>query len=175
MSEDIKKTQDVETPDTSKKEDSKEEEKLLTQEQFDKALKDRLERDRAKNQKESDAKIKEARAEAERLAKLSAEEQDKELRAKTEKENEERESAISRRENRLEARELFVNSKVPENLVDYVVDTDKDKTMESAETFVKNFNDSVAKTVAEQLKGTPPKDISTNSDKLKERKVVRAF
>ncbi len=83
MAKDKENTPEVETP-TISKEVEKEEEKLLTQDQFDKALKERLERDRAKLLKETEAKIREVQAEAERQAKLSAEEKERELALKNE-------------------------------------------------------------------------------------------
>jgi len=85
----------------------KDNEKLLTQEQFETALKERLERERRKILKEAQEKIEEERQEAERLAKLSAEEKEKELIKKTEDEIKEREQQVAIRENRIEAVELF--------------------------------------------------------------------
>ena len=174
MSEETKKTQDVDTPETSKKEEVREE-KTLTQDQFDKALKERLERERNKILKETETRIKEVQAESERLAKLSAEEKEKELTAKNQEEYNRKLKEVSVRENRLDAIELFTKSKVPTELVEYVLTDDRDRTLENAETFVKTYNDTVAKSVAEQLKGTPPKDISVNSSEPKTKKVVRAF
>jgi len=174
MADEIKKTPEGETPDSSKKVDTKEE-KLLTQEQFDKALKERLERERNKILKETEAKIKEVQAESERMAKLSAEEKEKELTAKNNEELKAREREIAIRENRLDAKEMFEKAKVPSDLVNYVVTDNKDETLENAETFVKTFNDAVAKAVAEQLKGNPPKDVTVNSTDNKSKKVVTAF
>lgn len=175
MADEIKNTPEVETPDTSKEVGTKEEEKLLTQDQFDKALKERLDRERRKLLKETEAKIKEVQAEAERLAKLSAEEKERELAAKNEEELRNKLRDVSIRENRLDAMELFAKSKVPSELVEYVVNEDRDKTLENAEIFVKTFNESVAKAVAEQLKGTPPKDISVNSSDTPVKRVLRTF
>jgi len=174
MSEEIKKTPEVETLDTSKKVE-KTEEKLLTQDQFDKALKERLDRERNKLLKETEAKIKEVQAEAERLARLSAEEKEKELTVKQNEEIKEREKGIAVRENRLDAIELFTEAKVPTELVTYVINEDRDRTLENTETFIKTFNESVAKAVADQLKGTPPKDISVNSNNNQAKKVVKSF
>ncbi len=173
MSEDKVKTPEIATPEISK-EVEKVEEKLLTQDQFDKALKDRLERERNKILKETEVRIKEVQAESERLAKLSAEEKEKELTAKNSEEVRIREANIATRENRLDAIELFANAKVPTELVTYVISADKERTIESSETFIKTFNESVAKAVAEQLKGTPPKDISVNSESPRP-KIVKAF
>jgi hypothetical protein len=166
----VKDTQEVETPDTSTNED-KPEEKTFTQAELDEILKKRL----AREAKDAEAKIKEAQSEAERLAKLSAEEKEKELVEKSKREMEAKMREVSVRENRLDAIELFNEAKVPINLVDYVVDEDKEKTLENAKVFSDMYNESVSKSVAEQLKGTPPKDISTNSKEQPAKKVVTAF
>lgn len=167
---DVKDTQEVSTPETSKKEDTQEE-KTFTQAELNDILKKRLSR----QEKEAEEKIKQAQAEAERLAKLTAEEKEKELVEKTKKENEKREREISLRENRLDAIEVFRKHNVPEALVDKVVTEDKEETIEEAEKFANTYNESVSSSVAEQLKGTPPKDISTNSEEQPKKKVVTAF
>lgn len=149
------------------------EDKMLTQEQFNEALKDRLERERKKILKEAESKIKEAQAEAERLAQLSAEEKQKELIKKTEEEISRREKEVALRENRIEATELFQKANMPISLVDYVVSEDKEKTSENAELFIKNYKESVSQTIAEQLKGVPPKDLKTSQSEPK--KVITSF
>lgn len=173
MSEDKKITPEVKNPETSEKVEDKGE-KLLTQDQFNEALAERLERERRRLNKETDAKIKEVKEEAERLAVLSAEEKEKELSQKNEAEIKNRLKEVSLRENRLDAIESLVQAKVPTELVEYVVSEDKDETMENTETFIRTFNESVAKAVADQLKGEPPKDISANSN-TQPVKVVKSF
>ena len=145
------------------KEKKEEKKDLLTQEQFDKALAKRLSAATAKLAKESEAKIKEAQAEAERIATLSAEERQRELEAKNKEELNKKMAEVSRRENRLDAIEKFAEAKVPTNLVEYVLSDDKESTLANTEAFIETFNESVSKTVAERLKGTPPKDIADNS------------
>lgn len=171
MAEEKKKeTLEVETPVTSEKEGVVEE-KTFTQAELNDILKQRL----ARQEKDLEVRIKEAQKEAERLAKLSAEEKEKELVARSTKELEGKMKEVSIRENRLDAIELFTESKVPASLVDYVINEDKEKTLENAKTFAGLFNDSVAKAVAEQLKGTPPKDISANSKEQSAKAVVTTF
>ncbi len=169
MTEEIKKTPEAETPEAPEKVEVKEE-KLLTQDQFNKALQERLAKEKAKFTEE----VKTVKEEAERLAKLTAEEKEKEVARKNEEELKTKYKEVAIRENRLDAIELFAESKVPTELVTYVIDEDKDKTLENAEVFVKTFNESVAKSVAEQLKGTPPKDVSTSTD-TGVKKVIKSF
>jgi len=166
----VKGTQGEDTP-TSPKDEGNKEEKTLTQGQFDKALKERLSRER----KENNEKIKEIKTETERLAKLSAEEKEKELAEQSKRDTDERDKSISIRENRLEALEVFSESKVPTNLVDYVISEDKKETLKNAKEFSESYNESVAKSVAEQLKGTAPKDITKNSKGKTKKKVTTAF
>ncbi len=165
----------VEDKDESQKTTTKtKEEKLFNQDQLNDVLTERLAEQKKKLLAETDKKIKEAEAEAERLARLSAEEKQKELDAKKQKENEERERNVAIRENTLTAKEMFQEAGIPTALVVYVVDVDSDKTKENAEQFIKSYSDSVSNTVAEQLKGKPPKDVGTNS-KPSEDSVPRAF
>jgi len=173
MSDEQKTTLGVETPETPVIE-GKAEEKLLTQEQFDRALKERLEREHLKSQKEIDAKIKEVREETEKMALLSSEEKEKELTSKLKGELDTKAKELAIRENKLDASDMFAKANIPVELVTYVIDPDKEKTLENAEVFIKNYNESVAQKVADQLKGNPPKDISINS-KTEPAKVVTSF
>jgi ABC-type branched-subunit amino acid transport system substrate-binding protein len=169
MSEDIKKTPEVETPDTSNKVD-KEEEISFTEKQQEKVnelISSRLERaEKASNEKFSKLEqkfkkqVEEARKEGERLAKLSADEKEKEVLENQRKENEEREKVLASRENKLEAIGLFSQAGIPIELVDYVVTPDRDKTIENTESFVKNFQKSLEQAIAKKLEGQPPKDVS---------------
>jgi phosphopantetheinyl transferase (holo-ACP synthase) len=156
MAEEIKKTPDVKTPETSQ-EEVKEVSKVETdQDRIDNIVKTRIERERKKFEERLEKELKER----DRLTQLSAEEKEKELTAKYERELEAKAKDIAIRENRLEAIELLSKAKVPIELVDYVVDEDKDRTVEKTEAFIKNYQQSVTETVAEQLKGTPPKALA---------------
>lgn len=176
MEETKKNAPSVDTPETDNKEQDKKEENVLTQEQVDRIIQERLDRERKKLTKDAEDRIKKAQEEAERLAQLSAEEKQKELEAKNREELQGREREIAKRENRLEAIERFSEAKVPVHLVDYIISDDKDKTLERTEDFIKSYNESVSQSVADQLKGTPPKDIADNSkNSTTEKKVVTSF
>lgn len=161
----------------SKEEKGKEkEDKKLTQKQFDKALATRLQEETTKIEKEAEKTIKKAKDEQDKLAKLSAEEREVELKAKGERELNDKLTEVSKRENRLDAIEKFTEAKVPVGLVDYVISDDKATTLENTEKFIKTYNESVSKSVAEQLKGTPPKDLANNSKgKATDKEVVTSF
>lgn len=183
MAEEIKKTLDVEeTPDTSKTEDKQEAVSKEEQEKIDKIVQARLDRERKKfeqEKKETDAKtetrIKEAVEEQNRLNQLSSEEREKELKARYDGELKEREKIVNIKENRYEAIESFSKAGIPVDLVDFVVDDNKDKTKEKIESFTKIYNDSVAKSVAEKLKGSPPMDVVNNSIGDDKKKVKTSF
>lgn len=165
-----KKTQVAETPEATPQEVKEDSKVDNDQERLDKIIKTRIERERKKFEEQLEKALKEQ----DRLTQLSAEEKEKELKARYEEELKEKAKDIAIRENRLEAIDKFSEAKVPINLVKYVVTEDKDETLEQAETFIKSYKEDVATGVAEQLKGTPPKDISSNSNQP-ERKVVTAF
>lgn len=174
MSEDKTKTQDVDTLNTSNTEESGEG-KTFSQTDVDKILSERLTRAESKWQKETEKRIEQVQEEILKTAQMSAEEREKELAEKYKKELDVKAQDVAIRENRLDAIEMFANAKVPIDLVDYVVTPDKETTVEKAEAFVLKYNESVATTVAEQLKGKAPRDITANSDKSQPTKVVTAF
>lgn len=174
MSEDKTKTQDVDTLNTSNTEGSGEG-KTFSQSDVDKILSERLTRAEQKWQKETEKRIEQVQEEILKTAQMSSEEREKELAEKYRKELDAKAQDVAIRENRLDAIEMFANAKVPIDLVDYVVTTDKETTVEKAEAFVSKYNESVANTVAEQLKGKAPKDITANSGQVQPKKVVTAF
>ena len=171
-----KKVKEQEKPQKPVESVKKEEGKMLTQEQFDKTLSKRLSEEKDKIAKETEEKIKEVQAESERIAKLSADEKARELEEKAKRELDSKMVEVSRRENRLDAIEKFTEAKVPANLVDYVLTDKKDSTLENADKFIETYNESVSKSVADQLKGNPPKDISDNSkNDTTDKEVVTTF
>ena len=164
--EDTKKTtQDVNTADTSIKEETKAGGKTFTQEDVDKIVAKRLNEANAKNQTATDEAIKQAIAEYDRQAKLTAEEREKEAKTKREAELKAREDDITLRERRLQAQELLQEKNIPIELVDFVVDLDEKVTKENVENLAKTYNKSVETGVTDKLKGTPPTDFSTEDTK----------
>lgn len=169
-----KSTQDTETAKVSKKEDKQEESKTFKQEDVDKIIQDRLARAEEKWHEEQKSVLEKEREEAMKLAKLTAEEREIELTKKHQAEIQQKERELNIRENRLEAIEKLSQANIPVELVDYVVDEDKDKTDEKVEKFIENYKKSIEVTVADKLKGNPPKDVNVNSA-AKTEKVITAF
>ena len=147
------------TPDTTKGDETKKP-TTFTQEQVDAMISKRIGETKAKTDQTIAEKVAEATADAERKAKLSQEERDKEERAKREKDTAEREKNIALRESSVEARELMQAKGIPTDLVEYVVDVDLDKTKTNIDTLETVFNKAVEVKIAEQLKGKTPKDPS---------------
>lgn len=143
----------------------------ITQEQVDKIISERLERERAKLLKQQDEAVKKAQEEAERLAKLSADEREKEVLTRTQQELEAKSREIAMRENKLSAIEKLSEAGVPLKLVDFVVTDSPEKTTEAVGKLIETYQEAVAEGVALKLRGNPPKDVNTRTapkeDKLR--------
>ena len=115
-------------------------------------------------------------AEERRQAQLTADEREKEAKAKQDADLKAREDAITLRERRLTAQELLSQKNIPIDLVDFVVDLDETKTKDNIEKLAKTYNKSVENGVTDKLKGTPPTDFSnTNTNTDKSKKIMSAF
>ena len=168
-------TQDVGTATTPKNEDNKAG-KTFTQADMDNLAGKIRGEEKVKNDQAIKEAVAQAIAEERRQAKLTEDEREKEAKSKYEAELKAREDDITLRERRLEAQELLSAKNIPIDLVDFVVDLDANKTKENVEKLAKTYNKSVETGVTDKLKGTPPKDFSTNNDSAdKPKKVIGAF
>ena len=132
--------------------------------------------EKAKSEQAIKDAVAQAIAEERRQAQLTADEREKEAKAKQDAELKAREDAITLRERRLMAQELLSQKHIPIDLVDFVVDLDETKTKENIEKLAKTYNKSVENGVTDKLKGTPPTDFSnTNTNTDKPKKVMSAF
>ena len=168
--EDTKKTtQSVDTANTDNNE-GKNAGKIFTQTDMDNLAGKIRSEEKAKNEQAIKDAVNNAIAEYERQAKLTQEEREKEAKSKREAELKARENDITLRERKLEAKELLQAKQMPIELVDFVVDLDKEKTEKNIEKLAKTYSKSVENSVTDKLKGTPPKDFSKsneNSEKTK--------
>lgn len=137
--------------------------KKFTQEQLDEIVSKRVNEVKEKAEQTIAEKVKEAQAEAERNAKLSEEERRKEEEKKRTEQMTKREQELALRESRIEARDLLQSKGIATELVDFVVDTDLEKTKEKVDTLEKAFTKAVENGVAEKLKGKSPEDFSGNN------------
>ncbi len=128
-------------------------EKKFTQEDVNKIVADRL----RSEQKRWEKKAADEKAEAERVAKMSAEEKARHEQEKREREFARREEELSRKERTATARDLLAEKGVPAALVSAVDVSSDEAVAPSVEALAKAFNDAVAAEVAKKLAGTPPK------------------
>ena len=118
--------------------------------------------------------------EADKLAKMTEEEKNEYKAQQREAEMKKREAAITKRELMAEAKEKLADKGLPMALAEIIDYTNAETAKNSIDAIEKSFNDSVAKTVEDKLKGgMPPKDAGSvgekNKEKAKEAEVMKAF
>ena len=134
-------------------------EKTFTQDELNKILADRLKSE----QKRWEKKAADEKAEAERVAKMTAEQKAQHEQEKREREFAEREAELSRKERTASARDLLAEKGAPAALIGAVDVSSDEAVTNSVEAVVKAFNEAVSAEVAKKLAGAPPK--SGNSAK----------
>ena len=127
--------------------------KTFTQDELNAIIDKRLARERA----DADAKIKAAVTEAQKLAKMNAEERLEHERKAREAALKEREAEITKRELRAEAKSQLSDKGLPIELAEVLPYTDADTTNAALAAVEKVFRAAVEKGVNERLKGNPPK------------------
>ena len=156
--------------DTPKQEDvpqhaAQSAEKTFTQDELNRILADRLNA----AQKRWEKKAADEKAEAERVAKMSAEEKAKHEQEKREREFAEREAELSRKERTAAARDLLAEKGAPAALIGAVDVSSDEAVASSVEAVVKAFNVAVSAEVAKKLAGAPPKKSEpTKTDPFRE-------
>lgn len=118
--------------------------------------------------------------EAEKLAKMTEEEKNEYKAQMKEAEIKKREAAITKRELMAEAKEKLAEKGLPLNLANTLIYDSAETVKSSLEDLEKAFNEAVAKTVEDKLKGgMPPKDAGSvgekSKEKAKEAEVYSAF
>lgn len=118
--------------------------------------------------------------EAEKLAKMTEEEKNEYKAQQREVEMRKREAAITKRELMAEAKEKLAEKGLPMTLAEIVDYTNAESAKNSIDAIEKSFNETVAKTVEDKLKGgQPPKDAGSvgekSKEKAKEAEVFNAF
>lgn len=123
------------------------------QSEFDKRIAKSLETAKAKWDTEAQKKIDDAKTEAEKLAKMNADEKAKFEEQKRIAELEKREKEITTRELKAQAYETLASKNLPKELIDTLVFTDAEQCNKSIEAVEKAFQAAVEKAVNEKLKG----------------------
>lgn len=126
------------------------------QDELDRILKERLGKDRAKWEKEYQTKLAEAKTEAEKLAKMNADQKAEYDRQKQEDELTKRENDITKRELRATAIETLADKKLPLVLAEILVFTDAESTNTSLDAVEKAFREAVEAGVNDRLRSDPP-------------------
>lgn len=127
--------------------------KTFTQSDIDAIIEKRLLRER----KEAEKRIADAVTEAQKLAKMSADERLEHERVEREKQLKDRESEITRRELKAEAKAQLADKGLPVEFADALPLTDAESVQTAIEVFDRAFRAAVEKGVNERLKGQPPK------------------
>lgn len=116
-------------------------------------------------------------SEAEKLAKMTKDEQKTYMQNKRDKELSDREAAVTRSELMAEAKNSLSDEGLPVELAEILSYTDADACKKSMETVKKAFQTAVEKAVDEKLKGgKPPKKApETNTQEALEKQVYNAM
>ena len=137
---------------------------LLTQEEFDKKLQsetdkrvqEALKTAQAKWEKDVEGKLEQARTEAERLAKLSADEKKAEEDKLRAKELADKDRELTKRELQLEAIAELNKRKLPVGFAKMLLGDTAEHTLEKIATFEKEYKEAVDAEVTAKLKGRTP-------------------
>lgn len=127
------------------------------QSEFDKRISKALETAKSKWETEYQQKLEAAKTEAEKLAKMNADQKAEYERKQREDELAKREADITRRELRASTIDELVEKGLPISLADIINYTDADSTKASIEAVEKAFRQAVEDGINERLKGNPPR------------------
>lgn len=144
------------------------------QSEFDKRVAKALETAKGKWETDYQAKVEEAKTEAEKLAKMNAEQKAKYAEEKRLAELEKREKDITTRELRATAFETLAEKNLPKELVDILNYSDAEQCNKSIEAVEKAFQTAVERAVNEKLRGkqTPNKGGQGNAEDAALRKAM---
>lgn len=139
---------------SNEKTETNQSEKTFTQKDVDKLIQERVAREQAKWEK----KVQDERTEAEKLAKMNADQKAEYEKQKREDELAKREKDITTRELRATAYETLAEKNLPKELVDILNYSDAEQCNKSIEAVEKAFQSAVEKAVNDRLRGgNPPK------------------
>ena len=127
------------------------------QSEFDRRVAKAIETAKGKWQEDFNSTLENKIAEAQKLAKMTAEEKAKFEKDKAEKELQTRIAEVTRRELKAEAKEQLQNDGFPAELAESLIYTDAESCKKSLEAVKIAFNAAVEKAVNDKLKGSVPK------------------
>lgn len=126
------------------------------QAEFDRRLQKAIETALTKQKDKYEALMDDKLSEAEKLSKMNKEEKERYMQQKYEKELNDREAAITRRELAAEAKNTLAEKKLPVELSEVLNYTDAESCKKSIESLEIAFSAAVEKAVEEKLKGGNP-------------------
>lgn len=139
------------------------------QSEFDKRIAKSLETAKAKWETDAQKKIDDAKTEATKLAKMTADEKAKHEEEKRISELEKREKDITTRELKAQAYETLASKNLPKELIDTLSFINAEQCNKSIEAVEKAFQTAVEKAVNDKLKGgNPPKGGSSGNNTLQD-------
>jgi len=138
--------------------------KTFSQEEVNEMMSKRLNKDRAKWEKEYQEKLEKEKAEAEKLASLSAEERAKaEFETKQQKSEEDR-RAFEQEKLSLEVRKQLADEGLNQEFATFLIGADAESSFKNISTFKEAFNKAVEADVQKKLAGNTPKVGGNNPD-----------
>ena len=144
------------------------------QAEFDRRVAKALETNKETMQKEIEDRVAAAKTEAEKLAKMNAEQKADYERQKREDELAKREAEITKRELTAQAKETLAEKGLPITLADVLDYADADACKKSIEAVEKAFTEAVEKAVKDKLAGgTPPKKAPDGSSESEKEMIMR--
>ncbi|WP_394898948.1 DUF4355 domain-containing protein [Clostridium paraputrificum] len=146
---------------SNEKTETNKSEKTFTQKDVDKIIQERVAKEQAKWEK----KVQDERTEAEKLAKMNADQKAEYEKQKREDELAKREKDITTRELRATAYETLAEKNLPKELVDILNYESAETCNKSIEAVEKAFQSAVEKAVNDKLRGgNPPKGGQGNNN-----------
>ena len=146
---------------SNEKTETNQSEKTFTQKDVDQLIQERVAREQAKWEK----KVQDERTEAEKLAKMNADQKAEYEKQKREDELAKREKDITTRELRATAYETLAEKNLPKELVDILNYESAETCNKSIEAVEKAFQSAVEKAVNDKLRGgNPPKGGQGNNN-----------
>jgi hypothetical protein len=140
---------------------TKEELEKLLQSEADRRVTGALQTAKEKWEADYQAKIEAEKAEAEKLAKMTASEKEKHLLEKQKNQLAEKEKTIAAREMKLTKIDIFAEKKLPIKLVDYIPGDTAEEVKTNIDTFEKEWRSAIDEAVNEKLKGKSPFNVSS--------------
>ncbi len=145
------------------------------QSEFDKRVAKALETQKTKLSADVQTQIENAKTEAEKLAKMNAEQRAQYEKEKADAALAERERSITKRELTATAKETLIEKGLPTSLSSVLDYTDAEKCNASIEAVETAFKEAVEKAVEDKLKGGKPPKKADGENKTLEDQVMKAM